>query len=266
MSDQQAAFMQALQQRQLSEQLWLRKRVARMEAMERLTGAGRRPVLPLEFTSQCGEDCWLWDLFEGQLDGFYIEVGAFDGYTCSVTYPFEAIGWKGVLVEPIPEKFELARARRPNSRVVHAALAGPGSKGTCTFNVVDAARPHSGMLSFLAVKPANTSEVKASGGQVRKVTVPVTSMNAVLEGHQGPIDFAVIDVEGAEVDLLRGFDLAKYRPRVLVVEEGFPSMNSPAKTYLASFPYSPAGYVWINRVYIRNDEEALLKRAAALPV
>jgi hypothetical protein len=52
----------------------------------------------VEFRSQCGEDALIWDAFNGQLDGFYIEVGAFNGYDFSVTYALDCIGWNGLLI------------------------------------------------------------------------------------------------------------------------------------------------------------------------
>ena len=41
-------------------------------------------------------------------NGFYIELGAFDGITQSNTYFFELNrGWKGILIEPSKTSFEL---------------------------------------------------------------------------------------------------------------------------------------------------------------
>lgn len=261
---QQAAIMQMIADRPLSEQLSLRKRVCRLETLERLRAAGKTPNLPLEFTSQYGEDCYLFELFDGKLDGFYIEVGAYDGYRYSVTYPFEAMGWTGLLVEPIPDRFERARTRRPGSRVVNAALAGPGSTGTCTFNVVDG--NDIAMLSYLAPNAANMRDIRQSGAVTKSVTVPLSTMDAMLAEHQGPIDVAVLDVEGGEIELLKGFDLLKHKPRVLMIEEGIPAPTSPTMQYLAKFPYTPVGYMWINRVYIHKDEKELIRRSYDLPL
>lgn len=255
---------QFILKRPFSEALAMRKRLSALEAKDDLRAAGRQPVLPVEFTSQFGEDCWLWDLFRGQSKGFYIEVGAFDGYLYSVTYPFEAIGWTGLLVEPIPDRYELCKARRPNSRVVNAALAGPGSSGTCTFNVVDGAR--AGMLSHLIPNAAVNKDIADAGAAQRTVTVPLTSMNALLEGHTGPIDFAIIDVEGGEIPLIEGFDLKRFRPRVLLVEEGLPQMTSSVSKYMSQYPYTVVSYPWINRAYVHNDETELIQKAKSLPV
>jgi FkbM family methyltransferase len=257
-------MMQHLARRAAGEALSVRKRLCALEARERLREAGRSPQLPLEFTSQYGECCWLWELFGGKLDGFFIEVGAFDGHRYSVSYPFEAVGWTGLLVEPIPDRYEKARVRRPNSRVVHGALGGPGSAGTATFTVVEG--QDEGMLSYLTPTPANTRDVQAMRAATRCVSVPLTTMNDVLAAHDRPIDFAVIDVEGAEVELLKGFDLKKHRPRVLMVEEGLPSPSSPVSEYLAQFPYTPVAYPWINRVYVHRDEPELIHRGYQIPV
>lgn len=260
----QQALINYIRSRPSSEALSLRKRLCTMEGNEQLRRAGRTPAFPLEFTSQYGEDCWLWELFGGKLDGFYIEVGAFDGVTYSVTYPFESVGWKGLLIEPITDRFEHARANRPGSRVVHAALAGPGSTGTCSFTVVSG--ENQGMLSYLTPTAINTRDVASTGLPTKKVTVPLTTMNDLLANHTGPIDFAVIDVEGGEIPLLEGFDLEKYRPKVLLIEEGLPSRDSPVLQYLSRFPYVAAAYPWINRVYIHKDETELIQRAVTTPV
>ena len=74
----------------------------------------------LEFRSQFGEDALLWDFFAGQLDGFFIEVGAFDGYNYSVSYAFECIGWDGLLIEAHPDLAgKLARAKTLTAESAH---------------------------------------------------------------------------------------------------------------------------------------------------
>src|SRR5438045_2172687 len=87
-----------------------RQKVYALHAESKLRAAGRSPRIPIEFTSQFGEDLLIYDLFDGKFDGFFIEAGAFDGYRYSATYALEAIGWSGLLVEPIPQRAEQCRA------------------------------------------------------------------------------------------------------------------------------------------------------------
>jgi hypothetical protein len=50
--------------------------------------------------------------------------------------------------------------------------------------------------------------------------VPARSLNDILEENQiDRIDFLSIDVEGAELDVLKGFDLEKYRPALILLED-----------------------------------------------
>lgn len=78
--------------------------------------------LPMQLQSQFGEDAFLMDLFDGRTEGFFIEAGAFDGRRLSATYVLEALGWTGLLVEPMPDRFEQCRAARPGSRVVRVMV------------------------------------------------------------------------------------------------------------------------------------------------
>ncbi len=215
-----------------------------------LLASNRTPVRPVEFRSQCGEDGFIWDLFERGpaplLEGFYIEVGAFNGYDFSTTYALDCAGWRGLLVEPIPERYAECVRNRPTARVVHAALGGPGSSGTTTFTVTDDI--HGGMLSRLGVdRRARPGDVKSE----RQVTVPFTTMDALLAGHTGEIDVAVIDVEGAEVPLLKGFSLEKYGPKVILIEDE--KGETPIEQHMRTRPYQQIGWMAFNRVYARND-------------
>jgi len=227
----------------------MKRRVSAIEATMRLAALNRPPVFPIEFRSQFGEDALLWELFAGQVDGFFIEVGAFDGYDCSVSYAFEAMGWKGLLVEAIPERFEQCRARRPHSRCVHAALSCRGSSGTTTFTVTDDA--FGGMLSFM--DPHSEHARTAVAKSRREVTVPLTTMDDILKDHQGEIDFAVIDVEGSELMLLDGFNVEKYRPKVLLIEDNTQGRDADLTRYLERSGYQQLGMLEVNRVCIRQD-------------
>jgi FkbM family methyltransferase len=215
-------------------------------ARRALSEVGRSPVHPLEFRSQFGEDALIWMLSGRQLDGFFIEVGAFDGYNYSATYALECLGWTGLLVEAIPERAAECRARRPHSRVVHAAL-GDNANGTTSFTVTE--DDYGGMFSYT---PEALREKHKTVARSREVTVPRTTMNELLRGHRGEIDAAVIDVEGSELPLLAGFDLDALRPKMLLIEDNV--RTDPALAdYMTGLPYTQLAWLRVNRVYVRND-------------
>ncbi|MGL4649339.1 MAG: FkbM family methyltransferase, partial [Caldilineaceae bacterium] len=52
----------------------------------------------------------------------FVELGANDGFSQSNTYYLERFrGWRGVLIEPIPELYAQAARRRPKAKVFNAA-------------------------------------------------------------------------------------------------------------------------------------------------
>src|SRR4051812_20332711 len=106
-----------------------RQKVSAMEAQLALQASSRQPRLPLAFPAQYAEVSFAWVLLGQQVDGFFVEAGAFDGFIFSVTYALEAMGWNGLLVEPHPQAYASCAARRPFSRVVNAILGPRGAAG-----------------------------------------------------------------------------------------------------------------------------------------
>ncbi len=246
--------------------LELRRAVADADAQQSLA-AQPGPERPrFRFTAQDNEDVFLYELFRGKRSGRYIEVGAHDGQHLSVTLPFEALGWTGVLIEPVRRDFEACRDARPASHVVHAALGPAGSTGTVTFNEV-VGEDHSGVMSYLETNAHHEQDLKAKSAKVNAVEVPYTTMTQVLAGApdpEQPYDFAVIDVEGGEVGLFQGFDLARFAPAVLVVEDKADPETSPVRPIIESAGYERATAIGINDVYVLRSQPDLLRRARRL--
>jgi len=55
----------------------------------------------------------------------------------------------------------------------------------------------------------------------KAIDVPVRTLDDILEeaAAPAPIDFVSIDVEGHEVEVLSGFDLQRWRPRLILIED-----------------------------------------------
>lgn len=242
----------------------LKRKVAALEASAWLAREGRAAAYPVEFMSQHAEDVLLWELLGPKADGFFIEAGAFDGYHLSATYALECLGWRGVLVEPLPERAAECRARRTRSRVVQAALSRRGAGGTAAFQSV--ADEHGGMLSYMAgqADATHAERVRKGAYATRSVTVPVTTLDEVLAGYAGPIDVAVLDVEGHEPEVLDGFDLARWKPRVLMIEDNSYGQNAALTAALAPHPYEAMFWIACNAVLIRKDDAELVERARRL--
>jgi hypothetical protein len=217
-------------------------------------------------TAQFGEDRDLWRVFQGRRNGYFIEVGAYDGVTLSNTYLLEQMGWRGLLVEPIAPLARRARQTRPRSRVIAAAVSRRDKTGQAKFTITD----NVPVLSFLEADPEHVARCLREGARLVEVTVPVRTLDEIMTEERrnpppsgGPwvpgrgwcIDLVSIDTEGCELDVLEGFDLDRFRPRVLVIENDRPS-GAALEPYLSRRGYRKFHRRQINDFYVRNDDPA----------
>jgi FkbM family methyltransferase len=248
-----------------------RRRAAAREAEARLAELGRSPRFPVRFCSRHGEDLLLWELFRGRGGGFFVEAGAFDGYTHSNTYALEAAGWEGLLVEPIPERAEAARKRRPGSRVVNAALAGRDAGPTIALTRFEGGSVADELGSHAAGLGGRRMFGRLRGSRAQTIDVPTARLDELLadrDPERAPIDVVILDVEGAEMAVLDGFDLDRFRPHVLLIEDQQGRWGRRAgpslPDRLAPHGYAQAGWVGSNRLFVREDEPELLRDAVEL--
>lgn len=252
----------------------IRRRMARLERRDTellclLKSTAARAQVdgehPPALRSEWGEDLLILELFGWKREGFYIEVGAYDGRRYAVTAVLDTLGWTGLLIEPVPELYEQACRNRPSVRVVHAAVSRHGSAGTITMTHI---LPREGTAadasSHLADSSGKVATKRPPRGPMQSIEVPLTSIDSLLADHTATIDFISIDVEGHELDLLDGFDLDRFKPRVILIEDHTMDDASPIAAYLTARGYTHACWFAWNRLFIRNDETALLERAGEI--
>jgi FkbM family methyltransferase len=158
--------------------------------------------------------------FLGNRKGFFIEAGANDGITQSNTLFFERHrGWRGLLIEPIPDLAARCRKNRPRSIVENCALVAAGdprkevSMQFCNLmSLVKVA-----MDSEEADREHITKGCAVQGIQSYEVSVPARTLDDVLASHGiEKVDLFSLDVEGYELPVLQG--LTKVRPKFLLIE------------------------------------------------
>jgi FkbM family methyltransferase len=146
--------------------------------------------------------------------------------------------------------------------VVHAALGAAGSTGTTDFMIpLDDEHQPSSYRAHEGMGTDHLKVIEKAGAQLQKITVPLSSMDVELtKAGFGRVDFAVIDVEGGELELLKGFELRRWKPRVLVVEDNSLGADTRVTEHLAGVGYDPVMWVGANRVYVRRDDPEMQSR------
>lgn len=172
-------------------------------------------------------------------NGFFVEAGANDGYAQSNTYYFEKIKeWSGVLVEPIPQLYSKCVKERSNSVVFNCALVSQDYESDYATML------YSNLMSL--VKGAQGSdiadfeharkgmEIQENIDNVYEIKISARTLTSILDEVNVPdIDILSLDVEGYEINVLKGLDLKKYRPKYILIEaweraetDQFLSLNS----------------------------------------
>lgn len=158
--------------------------------------------------------------------GYYVELGANEGIVQSNTYYFEKQkGWKGLLIEPSPNKYLECIANRSNKNsIVCAACVSFDYKE----KFVELAYSDF-MTAGLNVETdiENPLEHAKKGVQYLKENEPVfifgakaEQLNNLLMKSSAPpsIDFLSLDVEGAEIEVLKGVDHNQFRFKYMLIE------------------------------------------------
>jgi FkbM family methyltransferase len=152
--------------------------------------------------------------------GFFVEAGGNDGYTQSNTYALERRrGWRGVLVEPVPELARACALERPGSRVVRAALVAEG------FPLAEVSLRFGGLMTVVVGGRKADEEWVAAAHAVgqeeppHEFVAPARTLSSILDEVRAPeVDLLSLDVEGYEAQALAGLDLERHAPRFVLVE------------------------------------------------
>jgi FkbM family methyltransferase len=160
--------------------------------------------------SQYGEDCVLASWLAGHRDGFYVDVGAYHPTKGSNTHWLRRRGWRGINVDLDEAKILAFRILRPGDTNVVAAVS---DRAVARSVYADK------WYSTRATLSAGIAEDAGAFSRQREVTT--TTLAAILDAspfRDRPIDLLNVDVEGEDVNVLRGLDFARYRPGIVLIE------------------------------------------------
>ena len=141
--------------------------------------------------------------------GYFVEVGANHPRDGSQSYQLEERGWSGILIEPHPELADKLRQER-RAQVFAVACSSPENAGR--------------KLPYYVAGPLSSLDraAMAPGSQPKAIIdVSASTLSSILTEAGAPqtIDFLSIDVEGHEIEVLRGLDFTYWQPRLILLED-----------------------------------------------
>jgi len=189
--------------------VWSQYRDCReMPFVQSLLADGLRLAGVVRFRSSGCQDRWIvLEAFPGLRKGFFVDVGSADGVEDSNTKVLEDLGWEGVCIDPFPRNMSTRRC---------AMLA----------NVVDS----TGGKRVRFRKAGDLGGIEEHLGRWKESTLDASvvefethTLTELLSRAKAPpfIHYMSIDIEGAELEALKGLDFGRYRIGALTIEHNF---------------------------------------------
>lgn len=157
-----------------------------------------------------GVDLIIDYIFKNQKKGIYLDVGAQHPISNNNTYLLFKKGWKGINIDLDKKNIDLFNISRSKDININLAISDKAEETDLFF--------------YHSSSPINTLNKniakfqKASVKEIKKIKT-CTLDNALEKiNFHNEIDYMNIDVEGLELNVLAGFNIKKYKPKVVSVE------------------------------------------------
>jgi len=206
-------------------------------------------------------------IFNKKNNGTFLDIGAHDGVRFSNSFAFSKLGWKGICVEAHPDYYQICYNNRnnDNTKIINVACSNSDEEKITFYS------NYRGSLSTLNPNLNEYYKVHYKGYYVDKnhtdkvenftngpIDVKANKLDTIIENNfdffgTHEIDLISIDVDGSEEFVLGGFDILKYRPKVIIFEVSV--VRQVVERYMSDKNYYKLYDNGLNAIYCRDKED-----------
>ena len=178
-----------------------------------------------------GEDIFIVEYFRKKNNGFYIDVGCYHPIHRNNTYLLHKKGWSGINIDIHQFSIDLFNYLRPDDVNLNCAISNKNEVTEMFYQKE---------LSQISTIEKQQAKI-AFQGNIKKSKIQSLTLDALLEKinfTDKKLDLLDIDVEGADLKVLKGFNFEKFKPELICVEIHEKDIkNSEIYKYLSNFSY-----------------------------
>ena len=178
-----------------------------------------------------GEDLFIVEYFRKKNNGFYLDVGSYHPIHRNNTYLLHKNGWSGINIDIHQFSIDLFNYLRPDDVNLNCAISNKNEVTEMFYQKE---------LSQISTIEKQQAKI-AFQGNIKKSKIQSLTLDALLEKidfTDKKLDLLDIDVEGADLKVLKGFNIEKFKPELICVEIHEKDIkNSEIYKYLSNFSY-----------------------------
>ena len=207
--------------------------------------------IPIDFYfSQTGEDIVIRNFLGDISNGFYVDAGCHEPIKWSNTFKLYLQGWTGINIDADSSMMKKVTKTRKLDINICAALSDSIKKVTFYKSATSPA------VNTINPQTYDEWKLRWNFDDKDREELTTTTLTTILEKHLPAgkkIDLLSVDVEGHDLEVIRGLDLERFRPKLIVAEchELDTFTQSDLYKHLTGNHYKLIGFVMMN-VYFRD--------------
>jgi FkbM family methyltransferase len=213
------------------------------------------------FYSQKGQDAFLYSEFyelinSGKISKTFVDIGCNHPINFSNSYFFEKhLGFECIAVDPLMTYKSHWAETRPKAKLFNVALGATKGKMDLFTMEDDSMASQVQDPDMFSTLSADNSKLRS--GKWKTLEVPVLTAQELFDsGRVSEIGIVSIDVEGFEIDVLKGIDFSRTKVQIAIVENNTKNIfgSEEIRDFMSKNGFEFYARIWkLDDVYVNND-------------